>query len=194
AAPAKLKKDLESFSKGDQARLLSALATAQTRLRNLPEADALWSQLASQPGYENQMPVRRLLFELALERGDEAAMKDRLDELERVEGGRGPIWRFCEAARLIWTARQGKKRVTDEAGNLREPLAADRQDWPALAVALGEIEDLKGRPDQAIVHFRKAVSLGERNPRVVRRLIELLYQQQRFEDAYTELRRMEKQS
>jgi lipopolysaccharide biosynthesis regulator YciM len=189
---AKLAEGLEKFSNADQTRLLQGLAAAFYRLGNLAAADDFWSRLAQQPSYENNLAMRRFLFELALQRGDPTAMDRRLDDVQRVEGGPGPMWRYSKATRLIWSGRQGNKPDLEEARILLDKLAADRPEWAVLPVAKGEIEDLLGYADAAIANYRRAITLGERSTRVTRRLIQLLSQQQRYKEAANEIAALEK--
>src|SRR5262249_28792996 len=51
-----------------------------------------------------------------------------------------------------------------------------------------------GNSDEAVASYRRAVELGERNPRVVRQLVEQLYKRQRYEEAEQEVRKLQKQA
>lgn len=193
-ALAKLKQDLAAVKKEDRPRLLQGLAGAFYRQGKTAEAEELWDRLTHLPGYENHLQIRNLLFELALQRGDQEKMRQRLDNLRRVEGGSGPLSRFGEASRLIWLGGRGEKQALDEARVILDGLSAQRPDWSVLPVAKGDIEDLKGNPDEAIANFRRAIALGDRSARVSRRLIQLLYQRGRYDEADREFRTLQQQA
>ena len=74
-----------------------------------------------------------------------------------------------------------------------ESATAQRPTWPALLLAKADIEDFRGNYENAILNYRRAVELGERNPRVLHRLVDLLCQQQRYDEADQEIRKLQKQ-
>jgi tetratricopeptide (TPR) repeat protein len=193
AALAELGRQVDQFPDEEQARLLKGLAEAYYRLGNLKDAQQLWTRLAEQPRFDKDLRLRLLLFDLALQTGDDGALRRLLADLERLEGGREILWHYCQASRLIWLGRQGQKQHLDEARLLLDAVAARRPGWPAVLLAKADIEDLKGNPEVAIANYRRALELGERNPRVLRQLVQLLYQRQRYAEADQEIRRLQKQ-
>src|SRR5262249_15078943 len=74
-----------------------------------------------------------------------------------------------------------------------ESAAAQGPSWPALPLARADIEEVQGNSEKAIYHYRRAVELGERNPRVLHRLVDLLVQQHRVEEADQEIKKLQKQ-
>jgi tetratricopeptide (TPR) repeat protein len=190
----KLADHLESFSSKDQALLLRGLAAAQHQAGHLAEARSLWTRLAALPPAANDLSLRLLLFELALQAGDQPAMSRLLGEMQRMEGPQGPLNNFCQALWLIQQAQRGNKEVMDKAQALLDVVASQRPTWAAVPLARADLEELSGKPDQVIFHFRRALELGERNPRVLRRLVDLLYQQQRYEEADQEIRKLQQQA
>jgi predicted Zn-dependent protease len=127
--------------------------------------------------------LRRELFELALKGEDESIIKRRLDDLERAPEGRGFLHRLGEAEFQVWAARRGRAEALPPARAMAEALAAERPDSPAVWAVRGDIEDLAGDVGLAIPYYRQAVALGERREPVLRRLVSLLCQQQRFVEA-----------
>src|SRR5262249_32704874 len=194
AALDKLAANLEKFKPDEQMHLLSALAEAHYRLGNLKEAARMWTKVAELPRYRENAQVQLLLFDLALRAGDKATIDRVLKDLHRLEGSQGTVWRFGEAARLIWQAQQGGEVSLDEARVLLDAVAARRPSWPAVLLAKADLEVLKGRLDQAIAHYQEAINLGERSPRVVRQLVQLLYQRQRYQDADQEIRKLQRRA
>jgi tetratricopeptide (TPR) repeat protein len=189
-----LAKDADRFGPDDQAKLLGGLAEAAFRLRDLPEAERLWSKLAESPRHANDVHLRLLLFDLAVHNGDDKTLAQRLDEIERVEGSRGTLWRYAEATRLISLATQGKPAPLDQAREHLDWVVTQRPTWAAALVAKADLEVLKGNTEPAIANYRKAIELGETGPQVIRQLVKLLYERQRFVEADQEIQRLQKQT
>jgi cellulose synthase operon protein C len=196
AGPAlrRLADGLDRFGPEDQATLLSGLAGVAFRRGDLPEAERLWDQLAALPHHANDVRLRLLLFDLALHGGNETTVQRRLGDIERVEGNRGTLWRYAEAVRLIWLAKQGKKADLDQARAHLDWVATQRPTWSAALVAKADLEVLKTNPEQAIANYRKAIELGETSPQVIRQLVQLLYDRQRFAEADQEIQRLQKRT
>ena len=130
-------------------------------------------------------------------------MQEALRSIAAIEGGQGATARYAEALRLIWLAQQsqnaGRAKTEwegglDDARLLLDQVASQRPTWPALLLAKAEIDRLRGNPDQAIEYYRKAMTLGETGPRVIRPLVQLLYRCQRYAEAAQEMRRLQQQS
>jgi tetratricopeptide (TPR) repeat protein len=187
----KLADDLDRFKAEDQARLLRGLASAQYRLGNTTQARELWTRLAKQPSSAHDLELRLVLFQLALQAKDRAAMKQLQSEMETIEGGPGPFGRLCEATRLIQEAKEGRRETLTQAQTLLELAAAQRPTWTTVILAKADIEDFKGDFEKAIFNYRRAIELGERNPRVLRRLVDLLCQLQRQDEADQEIRKLQ---
>lgn len=191
---AKLRAGIEPFTGEDQSRLLRGLAEAYFRTGDTKAAGQLWEQLAAQPRHKNDLRLRLLSFTLALQADDKPAQQRLLDEIRGIEGGQETFWRYCEALRLIGLARQGDKAVLDEARAHLDAVAARRPGWAAVHLAKAELEELKGNTEQAVAQYRKAIDLGERGPRAVRQLVQLLYKRQRFDEADQEIRKLQRQT
>jgi len=188
----RLSADWERFSPEDQVKLLGGLAVIAFRLRDLPEAERLWGRLAELPRHANDVHLRLLLFDLAMHGGKEQAVARRLDDIERIEGSRGTLWRYAEASRLIWLAKQGKKAALEQARAHLDWVVTQRPTWSAALVAKADLEVLKANPEPAIANYRKAIELGESSPQVIRQLVQLLYERQRFAEADQEIQRLQK--
>lgn len=193
-ALARLGQNLDKFNPRDQSRLLGNIAIAYYRNGNAREAAAIWNRLAQEPQNKTDLRLRLLLFDLALQAGDDAAMQRILAELKGIEGDQGTLWRYTSAVRLTWSARQGKPERLEEARALLNAVESRRPEWPNVLVAKADLEQTSNNFDQAITEYRRAISMGERSPRVIRQLVQLLYRQQRFEEADQELRQLQKQA
>src|SRR5262249_49071532 len=93
----------------EQARLLQGLAEAFYRLGGLGSAAAKWSALAQVPGYQKDLRLRMLLFDLAMQQGKSERMQELLREIEMLEGAQGMLSRYGEALRLIWLTKNNKQ-------------------------------------------------------------------------------------
>src|SRR5262249_20638377 len=82
--------------------------------------------------------------------------------------------------------------------------AAAGPGWIAVHVARAELEEVAAvraepkeaafRSEQALHEYREAINLGDRSPRVVRRMLELLNRRQRFREAAEVIRKLKKQA
>src|SRR5262249_43105460 len=133
--------------------------------------------------------------EAALQTGKETELGQLVDELRRIEGPSGVYWRYCKAVQLIGRARQAQnKEGLQEAQSLLEGVIRQRSAWAPAWIARADLDDLLGNSDQAIDNCRKAIELGERDARLVRRLVDQLYKRQRFDEAEQEIRKLQKQA
>src|SRR5262249_28671220 len=194
---ADLEKGWDGFPADERPRLLAGLAEAQQQVGNLNDAVRLLRLAMGQPGQATDLRLRARLFEIALQAGDAPAMQAALGEMKEIEEGRGPLTPYAEAVRQIWQARQPgqpKQQCLDQAAKLLDTAATRRPDWTAVLLARAEIDELRGNPEQAITAYRRALDQGVREPRVVRQLVQLLWQRQRYEEAEQELLKAKKWS
>src|SRR5262249_24726335 len=168
------------FTEEDKSRLWRGLAEAQYHVGNRQVAQRLWEELAGQPRHKKDLRLRLLLFKLAQQTGDEAATGRILGEIRAIEGGAGTFWRFCEATRLLGVAAKGNPDVLDDAQQHLDAVATRKPGWTLVLLAKARLEELKGNAEQAIANYRRAIDLGERNPRTVRQLVQQLYKRQRY--------------
>ncbi len=194
AVPAlrRLEKGLVSFPADRQAALLTGLAQAADRTGDLDEAARLYAELAKQPRHRRDVRLRMLLFDLAVQRKDDAAMQKALEDIRALEEGESALYLFGQASRQLFLARQGNKGALDEARSLLDRVVKLRPAWPAVLLAKAELEQLQGNAEQAIANYRRAVEAGVRSPSVVRQLVELLTSRQRYDEAEEELRKLQK--
>src|SRR5262249_35507197 len=98
------------------------------------------------------------------------------------------------ASRLLWKARGGDKPALGQARTLLDSVERRRPNWPPVLLARGNAEEMRGNRRQAIENYKKAIDLGERNPRYLRQLVQLLYREQQFAEAdrYMQALRQEK--
>jgi Tfp pilus assembly protein PilF len=190
---ARLTQGLERWSAEEQSRVLRAVAEARISQGQLPEAQELCVHLTDLPGNDNDIGLRLLLCELAAQTGDDAPAATAREALRRIEGGEGPAWCYAEAMRLTAAARRGAPDGLAEAQRRLDQAASSRPGWTALVLAKAEVAELQNRPEEAIAQYKAATGLGERGERISRRLVELLYRQQRYQEAQAEMAHLRRQ-
>ncbi len=181
--------ELKKYSPADQERLLESLAAAYLRLGEPASSERLWDRLAEcRPG---DLGVRLLLFDADLESGRDEEGRRLLVEMKAIEGEEGTWWRYGEAALRIARAARGEKEDLDQAAKDLADVAERRPGWSRVLVAEAEICDLRGRPDDALEKYQQAVNLGDRQPAVARRLVDLLFERQRYVEADRVIRELQ---
>lgn len=178
-----LEENVDKFSAADVDRLRRSLAAMHGRVGNRDAAQRLLRQIAdANPG---DVEIRDNLFELARAAGDQPQMKAASDEIKSVAGADSPAWQFVEAKRLVWEIQNDKAppEALDAARELARDARSQRPNWYVLSLLDGELDVLAGNNDAAIEHFQAAIEQGPPMPQVVRRLVELLARQQRFDEA-----------
>ncbi|WP_197444181.1 tetratricopeptide repeat protein [Maioricimonas rarisocia] len=168
--------------------LLVQLASAWRARGDLDEAHRLLRQAAeTRP---DALQTWEALFDLAMLRGRNADARDCLEEIRRIEGPDGIQTKLCTARLYMLQARYGE---TERLSLARELLLDAAELLPGSArirTLLAEVDEHLGRPDAAIEHYRAAIDMGETDPRVVRRLVDLLYARGRVVDAEVVVERM----
>jgi tetratricopeptide (TPR) repeat protein len=183
-----LEAGLDRFTRTEQTTLLGALAECHYRLRQPAEARRLLSRLAAlEPADLN---TRLALFDLALHTNNTAGMREGVAAIRNIEGLDGALWRFGEAARLIARGRGGDRSGLAEARTRLVEAAAKRPGWSRVPLLQADLEELEGHEDAAIGSYLQAVEQGDRQPVVIRRLVGLLYERQRYGEASQVLRRL----
>jgi tetratricopeptide (TPR) repeat protein len=180
---------LEKFPPAERDRLLRGLATVEQRLGHVPEARRLWRQVADQqPG---DIDVRTILFDLALQADDEAGLDHALAEIKRLEGADGPLGNYGEACRLIRLARRGDRSHLARAREVLALAAKQRPAWPRVLLRLAEIDDLEGQPERSLENYLRAIDMGEREPGMVRRVVQRLNELHQYAQAEQVLRKLQ---
>jgi tetratricopeptide (TPR) repeat protein len=175
AALAALAGNLTAFSPEQQGDLLAGLAEVSYRVGAVRQAARLLTRAGTSPHLAHDLRTWQRLFDLDLQAQDDQAAGKVVEHLRRIEGEQGSWWRFAQATRFIWLARQGRgdrDRLLTEAHSLLETVRERRPVWPAVPMALAEIEHLRGNDAKARVYYRQASNFGETNARVVRQLVQ----------------------
>lgn len=175
---------IDDFPKLEQAQLLRDVADGLARLGQPQEADALLAR--AEALLPDNLELRLQRFDSALRRGDDKVTLAQIEEIRRIDR-EGLVAPYCEASRkLIQAERAGGKeraRLLAEAAPILDDLERRRPDWGRVALLRATVEELEGHPEKTIEALQRAMKQGERPPAVVRRLVVMLYQAGRYEEA-----------
>jgi len=185
-----LGEDTGRFSGGDLVELQHGLAAMAFRAGDYQHARRLCGALSKKE--PNNLQLRILLFDLALRAEDSAAMEQTLQEIRQIEG-QGPLWHYGRAVFLRLVSEKAGTSLLDQAQEHLAQAQTMRPAWSRLPLLTAEIHDRQNRLEPAIQNYLRAIDLGERDPGVVRRVVQLLYQQQRYTEADRVIRRLEEQ-
>src|SRR5262249_45747934 len=106
-----------------------------------------------------------------------------VEDIKRIEGEDGTLWRYVRAGGLILDAEKGDRKGLPEARDLLTTVASRRSAWARVAVAQAQVLDLLGNPDAALARYRQAAPLGERSPAVIGGLVQLLAERHLYAEA-----------
>jgi tetratricopeptide (TPR) repeat protein len=170
-------KGLENLPYEKRLLVLGELAEAYATLDQDAEAEQIWNQISQMEPAD--LLTRLRLFELALKRGDDSAMRKLVAEIRRQERGQGAVGLYAEAQRLLWRARGGENGLLATAREHLEEAGRLRPNWPAVPSCLAQIDELEDNSKQAIEHYLKAHQFGDRRLTTIRRLVQLLHNNRR---------------
>jgi tetratricopeptide (TPR) repeat protein len=193
AAMLDIEREAGKFTPREQSILLQALAEAHFDAHRYADSERALTRVVQLPLHDQDMRVRMQLFELAIVQGDDAKARAAVAQIKRVEGEGGVDGSFAEALRIIRLERKASRELHEKARHLLTVAAAQRPNWHPIVQARAELDELQGRPDQAIANYRKAIDLGSRDPLATKQLLVLLSQTHRFHEVEQLLARMHKQ-
>jgi cellulose synthase operon protein C len=172
---------LPSYSVSDRVRLANGLARAALAVRDYEQAGRLCRIVATHDPANLQ--IRLVLFDLAQQSGQKEALEKALKEVDAIEH-HGFYSRYGDAVRLFILGREKKdEHLLDQALERAAEARLQRPDSSRPTLLSAEINDYRGRRDAAVDGYSTAVDLGERDPRVVSRLVSLLSEQGNYSKA-----------
>lgn len=191
----KLEAGIDQFTDAEQRALFQQLARAYLRAGS--DADGMRCFQAAIATDPKNGRLRQLVFELAMERGDEATAGNILKELgdSKYFGPESPLYKYCAAAQRLRqieaNSRQNNNKLTeadrealaDVRKEIREAVAV-REEWAPLWRLLGEVDRLEGNLDSAITNLQRSLDYSRFNQELTaRRLVTLLYAARRYTEA-----------
>ena len=138
------------------------------------------------------MRVQFLRFELALRHQDTSSLLSILADIEKFSG-KNSTWLYGQAVYLACSPATGMKRPSTRRWSIWPWPASNAPTWSKLPALVGGIRDKQENRDQALVNYQEAIRLGDRNPQVIQRTVELLYQKHKFVEADRLLRQFDQQ-
>jgi Tfp pilus assembly protein PilF len=176
------------YSDADQSRLLSGMADACLRGNQPGLARMLYERLGALPAYKNDLRLQLLMFDMALRDEDEANMDRILATIKTIEQQSGTYHRYGIALKTIFRARRTtgaaeREQLLLQAKTELDAVQKARPSWASVSLARAEIASLEDNPEAAIKHLQDAFKNGENGPGVVRKLVALLMQKGRTDEA-----------
>jgi tetratricopeptide (TPR) repeat protein len=170
------------LSENDRRALLGSIGQTFYVLRDFEHARNVYAELAKQN--KDDLGTQLVLYSLARDADDDAAMQAALDEIQRIAGENNSYTLFCKAARIVSEVQRKRLALDslDQARNLADRAASQRPNWGAVWGLRGEIEERRGNVEKAIESYRKALDLGDTNPSMLRHLASLLLSKGRADE------------
>src|SRR5262249_32543591 len=112
------------------------------------------------------------------------------DEIYKINN-EGALWHYGKARFCVWQARRGDLNVLGDAYRHLNEAARLNQNWSRVPICRAEALELARQADEARGMSQMALDLGGRQPGVLERLVELLYDRGRYAQAEEALVRLE---
>jgi tetratricopeptide (TPR) repeat protein len=185
-----------TFSPSDRLRLALPLGRLALAVQDYDLAQRLLRSVAdAEPA---NLQIRLMLIDLVWQTGRVDDLTKPLAEIRRLEQN-GPFWCYGEAVRLAILAKQNKDKAERSAEfeqSMRQlnEARARYPNWsqiPLLAAEIAEVNDVRGQRDRAIENYLEAIDLGERNPGVVSKLLNHLFDGKDYSRAESVIRKLQ---
>ncbi len=171
----------EQWSPADQAALKVGLANVYFSIGYNLDAKRLLKQiLETNPAHYTAL---QLLVDISIDEKDDAETIQLIERMRTQEGEEGFHWRMSSLNRLFAKLQAGERNVNVDARKLVDELSKLRPSWNQVATAQGRLLELNGQMDQALEQYKKAIELGERNPEIIKKTVQLLTLRRRPEEA-----------
>ena len=176
------------FPPADRFRLYSGLSDLLASLNKRTEALTLLHKATAEMPFD--LPTRLALFDLANNPPNPAILEKTLDEIRKLDGADGAVTIVAEVAREFVQNPQ-PDAATRVAWVARLKIARDkRESWGRVHVLLGDVAYMESRLDAALVDYRKGIDRGERSEALIRRVVQILWERQNYQEATQLLARM----
>jgi Flp pilus assembly protein TadD len=184
-----LAKAPESYSKVDRQQLATGLARTALEIKDYEQAQRLCRFVADND--PSNLQIRLVLFDLAQQAGKTDAMDSALVEVKKIEKD-GFYSKYGEAVAWFLKGQQTKdEKLLDQAMERAGEARLLRPDWARATLLIAEIDDYRGRREAAIEAYTAALDLGERDHRLLSRLVSLLYEQGSYPKAEAIIKRLQ---
>ena len=173
--------DGDKFDPAERVKLKTGLGELLLAAGKGVEGVPLLQEAAKERPFD--LTVRLVLFDWAISSGDAALREQMLKDLRGIDGDDGAI----AVAAQTTAELKGEKKLTAErnrelTAKLKEA-RTKRAAWGRLPYLLGVLAREDGRSDEALDLFETAISKGERSEPLVREVVQLLVQRDRYPQA-----------
>ena len=178
-----LGQNLGKFSLREQRQIRGFLAAGYLNSGLPIRAKDIWRELIAR-NPKSEIGSRLALFDQLVREKDAESLTKIIDDLRAIEGPKGSLWRYCQAVQYATQAQKSQEpaKLLTQAGDLLKEVASLRPNWTRARTAEAQIQDLKGNFPQAIRLYYAALKLGEQNPLIIQRLIDLLQNSGRIDE------------
>ncbi len=190
-----LEQQIDQYDQAQQAGLRSLLAVSYLQVGDYENGRRCLKAFLKTNA--NNARIHQLLFQLALEHGDEAEMQQRVQELKGLKsfGPESALYKYCAAELKLVEFREGRKNKKgplsaaehDQLADIRKLVddgIAIRGEWASLWRMRGELDQLEGDIDGAIANYQRSLDYSRANQTATaRRLVTLLSATQRYTEA-----------
>jgi cellulose synthase operon protein C len=191
----KLAGGADAFSRDEKTRLWNGLVKNLLDIREYDRAKQICKQIArAQP---TDAMIRYRLLELALATHNArdpvaslAELDGVLNELDHI-AGRGPLWLYGKAVRLMLESGGEKTELLDEAMKYADLAQKARLNWSRPDVLKGEICRQQHKDEDALHYYLQASINGDQDPEFIRLLLRMLFERQRYREADQVIRNLE---
>lgn len=129
------------------------------------------------------IPALQLQVDLATDEKDDTETERLINVMREKEGNEGYRWRLAAINRLFNKLRGGERQVMIDARKLVDELTNLRPAWFHTQTVQGQLAELNGLIDQSLDSYKRAIEMGERNPEVVKKTVQMLTARRRPEEA-----------
>ncbi len=199
----KLEAGSKSFEPAQQQGLIALLGAAYLQVGDYENGKRCLHQIITREG--TNLRVRQALFDLAMERQDDATAEKVIEELRKSPffGTQSALYKYCNSAfelQKFARRRQGKttpltaadlQKLAEIRKSMDEAIA-QRAEWAPLWRVRGEVDQIEGNLTSAIANFQRSLDYSRAGQTgTARRLVMLLYAAKRYTEANEAMKYLE---
>ncbi len=160
---------IDDWDRSTQIELWKGIASRLARAGKGEESEAAWKQVAEMD--PNDLPTLMQVFDMALVRNDDEAMREAQDKVLKLVGSKNDAnWAFTEAARKFVELRNDPSRddLRGEILKLVDTSLQGRPDWNAPYILRAGLAMAERDYLQAIKDYKEGFARGRSNARALR--------------------------
>ncbi len=180
--------DIDKYERGQQIEIWKHVATRLARAGKREESEAAWSKVAEID--PNSLPTLMQMFEMALMRNDDDAMREAQKKVLKLVGTKNDAnWAFTEAARKYVQYRRepDNDKLREEIMKLVDTALDGRPDWNAPYILRAGLEMMERDYLSALRDYKEGFSRGRGNATALAQYVRLLKAQGNVTEALAQL-------